>query len=147
MIHKYWIYLTLLCILLLAACTINPTPEIEVPIATPEPETTTVTGRVLSSTTNDPLSGVIVRLAEVVRDDDEGAFILDVAFSPGAITDEQGVFVISNIPAQEYVIVVGDVYDQYEIILEPSGIAKTWVTQEGVIENLGDLSVKLDPVP
>jgi hypothetical protein len=85
-------------------------------------------------------------LAEVVRDDDgEGVYVLDLAFSPGAMTDEMGIFVFENVDAIEYVIVVGDIESIHEIISDESGIPRTWNAQPDEILQVGDLFVLLEP--
>jgi hypothetical protein len=104
-----------------------------------------VTGRAMSNITNQPLGNTIVRLAEVVRQNDQAAFVLDTAFSPGTISDENGNFTIMNVPAQEYVIVVGNVeiYQGYEILQDASGKANTYTVTAGEILDVGDLRVNL----
>jgi hypothetical protein len=84
-----------------------------------------------------------VRLAEVARQGDEGAFVLDTAFSPGDITDDTGHFRFDNVDAKEYVIVVGDVYSVYKIIAEPSGQARVWKAEPDQILDVGELRVDL----
>lgn len=92
----------------IASCTIN-TQDMNNPLVTPpaqpEPGMATVTGRVISENSGLPLSDTIVRLAEVVRQEDEGAYVLDVAFSPGTDSDGEGFFIFENVDAYEYVIV------------------------------------------
>jgi hypothetical protein len=128
-----------------ASDTRAPTEALVTPPASPDPGMTTVTGRVISKNTDHPLSPTIIRLARVVREGDEGAYVLDIAFSPGAMSDENGFFIFENIAAQEYVIVVGDVYDQYKIIVENDGTAKAWAALENQVLDVGELSVDLNP--
>jgi hypothetical protein len=105
----------------------------------------TVIGRVLSETSGEPLSDTIVRLAEVVREGGDGAYILDVAFSPGTDSDDEGFFIFENVDALEYVIVVGDVYEIYKIVVNEEGKAKTWVTVEDQVLDVGELIIDLSP--
>ena len=85
------------------------------------------------------MANEIVRLAEVFREGDKGTFILDIAFSPGTRTDEAGYFILENIPAMEYVLVIGDYYQAYDIIEEGStGIAKVWNAEAGKILDMGE---------
>jgi hypothetical protein len=104
-----------------------------------------VTGKVVSSITNQPLGETIVRLAEVVRQEGQAAFVLDTAFSPGVVTDADGNFSLVNIPAMEYVIVVGNVeiYQGYEILQDASGQALTYTVEAGEVLDVGELRVGL----
>ena len=127
----------------LVACT-NSLSLQESVIPTPFPQPTsgkaTVTGIVISLS-NQPLSQIPVWLAEVVRQGDGGIYILDSASSPGAYTDENGIFVIPNVNPGEYVIIVGDPESWYEIIAEPSGRAKIWNIPSDQIVELGKIQV------
>ncbi len=113
------------------------------------PRTTTtagqasVRGRVLSKRTSTPLKNTVVRLAEVYRQGNEGAFALDGARSPGGTTNNEGVFTIENIEAREYVLVVGDVEGQYEIIPDQTGKAHVWNAKAGEVVDVGDIEVNL----
>lgn len=104
-----------------------------------------VTGKVVSSVTNQPLGETVVRLAEVVRQEGQAAFVLDTAFSPGVVTDAEGNFNLINIPAMEYVIVVGNVeiYQGYEILQDASGQALTYTVNAGEVLDVGELRVGL----
>jgi len=113
------------------------------PVAQPETGKTTLMGSVESKSSGEPVGNIPVRLAEVYRQGGEGAFVLDGAFSPGDVTDEQGNFVIENVDAREYVIVVGDVYNQYEIIPNADGEAKVFNPQPDDILEVGKLEVNL----
>ena len=135
-------------ILIIAACTSNPQEvdnQLVTPPAQPEAGMATVTGRVISEESGLPFADTVVRLAEVVRQEQEGAYVLDVAFSPGTDSDGEGFFIFENVDAIEYVIVVGDVYEIYKVIVGEDGKAKTWVTVEGQILDVGELIVDLSP--
>jgi hypothetical protein len=124
-------------------------PEAVVATATPPPQPqagrATVIGRVISRSTGVPIVDVAVRLAEVHRQGDGGAFVLEDAFSPGNTTDEYGRFIIEDVAAKEYVIVVGNVSTLYEIIAGPSGKARVWDIPTDQIFDTGDLRVNLEP--
>jgi hypothetical protein len=137
-----------MALLIIAACSPN-TQEMNNPLVTPpaEPEEgmATVTGRVISEDSGLPLSDTIIRLAEVVRQEEEAAYVLDVAFSPGADSDGEGFFIFENVDPIEYVIIVGDPYENYKVIVAEDGKAKTWTTVDGQILNVGELIVDLSP--
>ena len=113
----------------------------------PEVGKATVTGQVFSLKTNAPLANMVVRLAEVHRQGDEGAYLLDTAFSPGDITDEQGYFAFESIEPGEYVVVVGnvEVYNEYVIIPESSGKPLVYNFAADKVEDIGQLIVNLEP--
>ena len=132
----------------ITSCTTN-TQDMNNPLVTPpaqpEPGMATVTGRVISENTELPLAETIVRLAEVVRQDEEAAYVLDVAFSPGTDSDGEGFFIFENVDPIEYVIVVGDVYENYKVMADEDGKAITWITAKDEILNVGELIVDLSP--
>jgi hypothetical protein len=94
-----------------------------------------------------PMVNTVVRLADVARgaEGHGGAFILDLARSPGTFTDQYGFFNIQNVDAGEYVIVVGDVEitGVYEIIADENGDAKIWNFPADQITDIGTLTVKV----
>lgn len=122
------------------------TSTASVPGGEPEAGKSTVTGQVITEKTNLPLTNIVVRLAEVHRDGDEGAFLLDTAFSPGDITDEAGYFTFENIEPGEYVLVVGnvEVYGGYVIIPEESGRPLVYNFETDQVTDLGKLIVDLE---
>ena len=95
-----------------------------------------------------PISNMQLRLAEVYRSEEDssnGAYILDTAFSPGAISDDNGYFVFSDIEPMEYVLVLGNPERVYEIILDDSGKAKVWETEENQVLDIGELMTDFNP--
>lgn len=107
------------------------------PVTTPAQDVAAVTGVILSQENGQPLSGISVHLAQVFRQGNEAAYILNTATSPSTVTDRAGQFAISNIPPREYVIVIGDPSARYAILTEPDGRAKVWSTQPGKILDIG----------
>jgi hypothetical protein len=147
-------------VILLAACSSTTTPAANDAAPAPraaqnasatlvpqEPEQgkAMVVGRLLSSQTQTALAQTAVRLAEVHRQGEEGAYVLDGANSPGAITNDQGEFVIPNIDPKEYVIVAGDVYAANDVVKEPTGKPKAWSINTDQVLNVGDVQVNLAP--
>lgn len=127
------VMIILLCIINLGSCgdskvTISPLPnQVGEPTAITQPEDgkAMVTGRAMNSTTNQPYATTRIQLAEVYADDKGGkGFVLSEGQSPSTTTDSQGNFVLANIPAHEYVVVVGDVYGAYKIILDDQQITR-----------------------
>lgn len=116
------------------------------PVAQPEDQKGTVTGNVISTTTNKPYPKVPVWLAEVFRQDGNGAYVLNLASSPAVYADDNGAFVIANVDPKDYVIVVGDPEGQYVVIPDDSGKARVWNVEAGKILDVGTLDVSLSPL-
>lgn len=144
-----------LFMILLAACgsaapsTVNPevlvTPT---PLPPPESGKASVTGQIMHEE-GYAMANTIVRLADVARGAEGrgGAFILDIARSPGTFTDKNGYFNIQNVKAGEYVIVVGDVEitGVYQIISQDNGSAKIWTLPADQVTDLGVIKVNIVP--
>jgi hypothetical protein len=117
---------------------VAPTPQ------APAPDKATVVGRALSLD-GTPLVDTPVRLAETYYQGSEGAYALDGARSPGARTDSAGFFAMPDIPAREYVVIVGDIQTPgaYVVISKESDLPETFNIEEGKILDLGELKVNL----
>jgi len=105
-----------------------------------------IVGQVSSNNTSEPLTETVVWLAKVFWNEDqsEGAYVLDGAASPSDITDENGVFVFKELKPAEYVIVVGDLMGDHEIIREEEGgKVKIYNADPGMIIQVEPLSVDL----
>ena len=142
------VMIILLCIMTLGACgdsktTTNPLPnQVGEPtiVAQPEGGKATVSGRAINSTTNQPYSTTRIQLAEVYPDDKGGkGFVLSEGQSPNTTTDTQGDFVLASIPPHEYVIVVGDVYGAYKIILDDQQVTR-------IIDAKADQTIELGEI-
>ena len=139
--------------LTLVACG-QSTAEVQMPASTPtppqppEPGMATVIGRLINPE-GEFMPRTIVRLAEVARgvEGRGGAFILDVAHSPSTFTDEFGYFIMPNIKASEYVIVIGDVEltGIYEIIHEADGKARVYNMPADQITDVGNITTTIQP--
>lgn len=148
MIKRFASLIWIIFILVSGCSQASPTTKSEIveatPISSPQEGMATVTGKVVDKNRNEPLNYTVVRLAEVFREGDKGAYVLNEAFSPGARTDINGVFVFENVDAKEYVLVIGDVTSVYEIIKNDDGSARTWNAEAGEITDVGVLEVELD---
>jgi hypothetical protein len=142
----------------LSACTQTSSPTVNpkvllTPTQPPQPDSgmATIVGQVIHQEGH-PVVNTIVRLADVARGAEGrgGAFILDVARSPGTFTDQYGFFNIQNVKAGEYVIVVGDVEITgiYEVIPDADGKAKIWNLPADKVTDVGILTVTISvPTP
>lgn len=118
-------------------------PALEAP-QPPSSGMATAFGQAINAATGEPLPHVAVRLAEVYRGGENGAFVLDEALSPATLTDSDGRFVLDNVEPKEYVLVVGDVNVSYGIIAERSGDAKVWDLPADELVDMGVLEVTLN---
>ena len=134
--------LFLFFIMVLSACDQNKSVLAQItPPPNPEPGKATVVGQVLDIKTGQPLTDVVVRLADVYREGEGGMFLLNFATSPGARTDAKGFFVMTNIKPGEYVMAVGDGenLNDYDVIEdEKTGNAKIW---QAVVDQISDWGV------
>lgn len=122
---------------------LNPSvPILNVP--DPESDKTTVVGRVINPSNSNAYSQTEVQLAPVIRNEkNEAAFVLDVGRSPSTVTRDDGSFALENIPAQEYVIVVGDVYGAYKILLGDDQVTRVINPEVGKKLDLGTIEVDI----
>lgn len=132
-----------------------PTAKPASPVATPVPAEATptvspgrsaVTGHLISQATGEPLGNVVIRLAEVYYPEgstskEDGAYALDNAFSPSAMTNQEGYFRFPDVEARDYVIFVGDIYVKYLIVVNEKGTPKIWTAPENGVLDIGDLVV------
>lgn len=148
----------LVFLLTITACTSSTSTSVNpkvLPTSTPPPQPqsgmATIIGQVMHEQ-GYPMTNTIIRLADVARGAQGrgGAFILDLARSPGTTTDDNGYFNIQNFDAGEYVIVIGDVEmtGTYEIIEETNGSAKVWNLLADQVTDIGILTVNIElPTP
>ena len=118
------------------------------PLPQPESGKASVTGQIMHEE-GYAMANTIVRLADVARGAEGrgGAFILDIARSPGTFTDKYGYFNVQNVKAGEYVIVVGDVEitGVYQIISQENGNAKIWTLPADQVTDVGIIKVNIVP--
>jgi hypothetical protein len=112
-------------------------------VGKPEAGKATVIGRVLSKQSGAPIAGTPVRLAEVTRQGGEAIYVLDGANSPGAQTNAQGEFVMANVVAREYVLVVGDPIGNYYVVQDEATRAKVWNAAADQVLDVGEQKVDL----
>ena len=124
----------------------DPTLDPNRPVPTPEPGLSTVTGHILSTQSNEPLVNIPVSLAKVHRNEEgQGAFVFDGASSPTTLTDANGRFILANVDAAEYVLVVGNIeVNRYEILADASGKAEVWQASPDNILDIGNTQVDIE---
>lgn len=110
-------------------------------IPTPQLGEAVVIGKVYASD-GSSLKSSPIRLAEVYRsENNSGAFALDEATSPSAMTDENGEFIFLNIVPGEYVIVVGSINTKYMINANEDGTAIVQDIKPDVITEIDPITV------
>jgi hypothetical protein len=140
----------LIGLLFLTGCRSDPSvqpPSTLAPTSIPLPEAdkATVKGQIVSEKDRSPIQDTVVRLAAVYRQGEEGAYVLDSANSPGAFTDQEGRFVIPNIPPGEFVLVIGDPMSNYTVISDADGKVKTWAAAANQILDLEQILTDFTP--
>ncbi len=103
----------------------------------------TAIGRLTVRGTNEPFANVIVRLAPVVDlgGDDEDAFALDEARSPGAVSDAYGNFIFSSIEPGDYVLIIGNIATIYVIPTSEPDRAIVVSLAPDTITDIGELQI------
>ena len=128
---------------------VDATPSATPALAQPDPTKATFAGVVLSSKEigSKPLAETAVRLARVYwnADKSDGAFVLEGATSPSAISEDDGSFILTGIPPADYVIVIGDPAAKNSIVLEASGKARIITLQPGKKLDIGKIVVRAEP--
>lgn len=109
-----------------------------------------VIGRVFSSQTLMPIANTPIRLAEIyyadeTRDPATAAWALNNASSPFAYSDENGLFVFENVPAQDYVLFIGDMEGKYTVAVKEDGFPEAYSFEADTVTNLGDIGVDYTP--
>ena len=109
-------FIIFILIIALLGCKPSDTSSEAIDKNSPDSGKSIIHGQLLAEN-NKPYEGMIVRLAKVYRVENEGgAFVLDEANSPMAVTEPGGEFYFLNIDPGEYVLFVGTLADKYKVI-------------------------------
>lgn len=125
-----------------------PVPAVAV---TPESGKAAISGRLISLSTSEPMVNQNLSLPAMLcapgvaeADKREQCFyMIDEAFDPSALTDGDGRFVFQNIPAGEYVMLVGNLMTEYTILSDELDRPMIWKADANQVLELGDLLVDL----
>ena len=132
----------------------TPTPALlafDISSLEPKPGRAAVTGRLISTVTQQPISNTPIRLAEIfyadeTKDPATAAWALNNASSPYALTNEQGFFVFPDVEARDYVIFVGDIIDRYTVVTkEEDGFPRTYSFEADRVTQLDDVMADYAP--
>ncbi len=113
-----------------------------------EPDKAVVIGRLISTITNQPIANTSVRMAKIYyaeegnKDPSQGAWALDNAFSPYALTNEGGYFIFENVEPVDFVIFVGDIMDRYTVQTNEDGLPASHTAPTDELTDLGDIMVE-----
>ncbi|HHY54755.1 MAG TPA: hypothetical protein GYA08_04895 [Chloroflexi bacterium] len=137
----------------------TPLPEAVYPEVTPGAETGVLMGRIVTTYDQQPriMAGTSVRLGTIFWNtsntdgasatptaEADGVFVIEGGSSPGALTDDNGIFVIENLSPGEYVMAVGDLIGMHEFILaENHDDARVFKVEAGAVLNVGTIEVNL----
>jgi hypothetical protein len=140
MILKRLQVLGVLLIALLAGCgnapaqpQPQPQPINRLAVPTPSAGMSVVAGQVVGSGTAAPIKKTPIYLAQVHWDDQHknAAYALDISRSPATTTDQNGFFVFSDLPPDEYTLIVGDFYGRNDVVREKNGNARIFQPEAG----------------
>jgi hypothetical protein len=136
-----------------------PLPNAIYPEATADAETGILMGRIVSTYDQQPrlMIGTSVRLGTIYWNpsstdktistpsaEEDGVFVIEGGSSPGALTDETGIFVIKDLSPGEYVMAVGDLIGLHEFIIAENGEdAEVFDVEAGAVLNVGTIEVNL----
>ncbi|MCB0113674.1 MAG: hypothetical protein R2873_20155 [Caldilineaceae bacterium] len=115
------------------------------------PDSAVVMGRLISSITSLPITDTSVRLAEIyyadpeVKDPATGAWAMDNAFSPYALTNDDGLFVFRDVEPKDYVVYVGDMIYRWTVAVNEDGLPRPYYFEPGTVTDLGDIVVDFEP--
>lgn len=132
-------------LLLLTSCKSSTAEIPSTPIPTPKPGEGQLIGIALNND-GEPLQNIPIRLAQVYRENEQGAFVLDTSHSPSSISSSKGEFVLLGIPPAEYLLVVGKPEDNnYIIYQDKDGKPITYTIKGGESLNIGKIQVDFKP--
>jgi hypothetical protein len=140
--HRWWMRVLLGSVLFLSACSQVGIGSKAPKVVKPEADKTTLTGQLLFEA-GGPMVNTVVRLGEVYREGEKGAYIMDQGRSPVAATDANGYFVFENVPPNEYVVIIQQTEGVYTVVNDKEGKPKVWKAEAGKVLDVGSLRVKL----
>lgn len=120
--------------------------------AQPTPGKASITGRLIDLATGAPLRDQNLSLPAVlcapgVAEEDKREqcfYMVDEAFDPSALTDDDGNFVFRDIEAGEYVMLVGSLMTENVILKDELNRPIIWEAITDTVVALGDIVVEFD---
>jgi hypothetical protein len=110
-----------------------------------------VVGRLIDVKSGQPMANQNLSLPSVIcppgvaeKDKREQCvYAVDDAFDPSAITNQDGSFVFRDIPAGDYVMLIGNPATKYTVLANESKQPLIWSAKADQVLNAGDLAVDL----
>ncbi len=110
-----------------------------------------VAGRLIDFSTGEPMVNQNLSLPSVIcppgvleeNKREECVYVVDEAFDPSVLTDGDGRFVFQDIPAGEYVLLVGTQTTKYTVLANELDQPIIWGVEADKVSELGDLVVEL----
>lgn len=125
-----------------------PTAPVSV-VPTPDPNSATVTGRLVRVEDGTAVVGVVAFLEQTTEDHEVPRVLYAPPNDqPRAKTDEQGDFVISGVPADEYVVILYSPPFALQVITQPDGDQPLLINaQAGEVTDVGTVRVTKFELP
>lgn len=116
----------------------------------PEAGNSAIAGRLIDIATGSPMANQNLSLPAVlcapgVAEEDKREqcfYMIDEAFDPSALTDGDGNFVFEDIPAGEYVLLVGNLMSENAVLKDELNRPIIWRAVADTVVELGDLVVE-----
>ena len=129
-----------------------PISPLAAPPAVPDAGKSSIAGRLIDVTTGLPLVNRNLSLPAVLcapgvaeADKREQCFyMIDEAFDPSTLTDAEGRFIFHNVPAGEYVLMVGNLMTEYTILTDELSRPLIWKAVADQVLEIGDLVVDFE---
>lgn len=110
-----------------------------------------VTGRLIDAKAGEPMGNQALSLPSVVcpagateeNVREQCVYMVDAAFDPSALTDQEGRFVFRDIDPGRYVLLVGNPEVRYTVLADAARKPLIWKVEADEITELGDLAVEL----
>lgn len=138
-ISKSLLFCFIITVVLITSCQQSNYSSIKKPTEVNIPkDRTAITGFVVKGKNSEPVSEIVVRLGEVIWNNDksDGSFIIDGANSPSTITDDQGFFILNDIDIKDYIIVLGNLEESPIVVVKKENKEKAEIYSPEVNKEL-----------
>ena len=123
-----------------------PQPQLQInhpAIPTPSTGMSILFGQVVGSNSNTPIKKTPIYLAQIHWDAEHknAAYAFDISRGPATTTDQNGFFVFTELPPNEYALIVGDFYGRNDVVRESNGNARIYQPEAGKSVDVGVVQV------